>query len=75
MKPLKFLSLELNDAQRALRIVRSGVQEFGIQPDRIGVTHFSAGGHLAATAGTHFDAGDADAMEPLDRVTAPVRTN
>ncbi len=61
---------ELNDAQRAIRIVRSRAQEFGIQPDRIGMMGFSAGGHLAATAGTHFDEGSADAAEPLDRVSS-----
>jgi len=61
---------ELNDAQRAIRIVRSRAQEFGIQPDRIGMMGFSAGGHLAATAGTHFDAGNADAADPLDRMSS-----
>ena len=61
---------ELNDAQRAIRIVRSRAQEFGIQPDRIGMMGFSAGGHLTATAGTHFDAGKPDAAEPLDRVSS-----
>lgn len=61
---------ELNDAQRAIRIVRSRAQEFGIQPDRIGMMGFSAGGHLAATAGTHFDAGSMDAADPLERVSS-----
>jgi len=61
---------ELNDAQRAIRIVRSRAQEFGIQPDRIGMMGFSAGGHLTATAGTHFDAGKPDAADPLDRVSS-----
>jgi acetyl esterase/lipase len=41
----------LNDAQRAIRIVRSRAQEFGIQADRIGMMGFSAGGHLAAMMG------------------------
>ncbi len=59
--------VELNDAQRAIRIVRSRAQEFGIQPDRIGMMGFSAGGHLAATAGTHFDAGKPDAADPIER--------
>ncbi len=61
---------ELNDAQRAIRIVRARAQEFGIQPDRIGMMGFSAGGHLAATAGTHFDAGKADAVDPVERVSS-----
>ena len=59
---------ELNDAQRAIRIVRSRAQEFGMQPDRIGMMGFSAGGHLAATAGTHFDAGRPSAADPIERV-------
>lgn len=44
----------LQDAQRALQFVRSHAQNWGIEPDRIGIMGFSAGGHLAATAGTHF---------------------
>lgn len=48
--------IEIGDAQRALEIVRTRAREFGIQPDRIGIMGFSAGGHLAATAATHFTA-------------------
>jgi acetyl esterase/lipase len=62
--------VELNDAQRAIRIVRSRAQEFGIQPDRIGMMGFSAGGHLTATAGTHFDAGKPDDADPIERVSS-----
>ncbi|HET8546819.1 MAG TPA: alpha/beta hydrolase [Bryobacteraceae bacterium] len=46
----------LNDAQRAIRTVRSRAREFGVAPDRVGIMGFSAGGHLASTAATHFDA-------------------
>jgi len=59
--------IELGDAQRAVRLVRARAPEFGIAPDRIGLMGFSAGGHLAATAGTHFDAGKADATDPIER--------
>lgn len=45
----------LTDAQQAIRLVRSRAAEFGIRPDKIGIMGFSAGGHLAATAGTHFE--------------------
>ena len=45
--------IELGDAQRAIRLVRSRAKEFGIRSDRIGIMGFSAGGHLAATVGTH----------------------
>jgi acetyl esterase/lipase len=62
--------IELGDAQRAIRTVRARAQEFGIQPDRIGMMGFSAGGHLTATAGTHFDAGKADAPDPIERVSS-----
>jgi acetyl esterase/lipase len=44
--------IELGDAQRAMRLVRSRAQEYGVNADRIGLMGFSAGGHLAATAGT-----------------------
>jgi acetyl esterase/lipase len=46
----------LQDAQQAIRIVRHRAKEFGVAPDRIGIWGFSAGGHLASTAATHFDA-------------------
>src|SRR5689334_17458562 len=62
--------VELNDAQRAIRIVRSRAQEFGIQPDRIGMMGFSAGGHLTATAGTHFDAGKTGAADEVERASS-----
>ena len=59
--------IEIGDAQRAIRLVRARAQEFGIAPNRVGVWGFSAGGHLAATAGTHFDSGNAGAADPIDR--------
>ncbi len=62
--------VELGDAQRAIRLVRARAQEFGIAPDRIGMMGFSAGGHLTATAGTHFDNGNAQAIDPLDRASS-----
>jgi acetyl esterase/lipase len=60
--------IELGDAQRALRWVRAHAQQYGYQPDRIGLMGFSAGGHLASTAATHFDSGKSDAADPIDRV-------
>ncbi len=59
----------LQDVQRALRYLRQHAAELGIQPDRIGVMGFSAGGHLASTASTHFDAGDASAADEIDRIS------
>lgn len=60
----------LQDAQRAIRYVRANAKEYGVAADRIGILGFSAGGHLASTAGTHFDAGQAQAADPLDRVSS-----
>lgn len=57
----------INDAQRAIRTVRSRAEVLHIQPDRIGIWGFSAGGHLASTAATHFDSGDPNAADPIDR--------
>ncbi len=57
------------DVQRALRMVRTRAKEFEIEPTRIGVMGFSAGGHLASTAATHFDDGKADAADPFDRTS------
>jgi acetyl esterase/lipase len=62
--------IELGDAQRAIRIVRSRAAEYGLQADRIGIMGFSAGGHLASTAGTHFDAGNATAADAIDRASS-----
>jgi acetyl esterase/lipase len=45
----------LEDAQRALQLLRMKAREWGILPNRIGIMGFSAGGHLASTAGTHFN--------------------
>lgn len=45
----------LNDAQQAIRTVRARARELGVAPNRIGIMGFSAGGHLASTAATHFD--------------------
>ncbi len=57
------------DAQRAIRTVRARAKEWTVDPNRIGIWGFSAGGHLASTAATHFDDGKADADDPIDRVS------
>ena len=59
--------VELGDAQRAMRTVRSDAAKYGITPDRIGMWGFSAGGHLTASAGTMFDAGDAAATDVIEQ--------
>ncbi len=57
------------DAQRAIRVVRSHAAEWKINPRRIGIVGFSAGGHLASTAGTHFDAGNDKSADPVERLS------
>ena len=59
--------IELGDAQRAIRYVRAHAPEFGIDPHRIGVWGFSAGGHLASSAGTHFDNGNKNSSDLIER--------
>jgi acetyl esterase/lipase len=59
----------LQDAQRAMRLVRLYAKDWHIAPNRIGVMGFSAGGHLASTLGTHFDAGNPEADRPIDRMS------
>lgn len=60
----------LADIQRAIRTVRSRAAEWGVQPDRIGVMGFSAGGELAALAATRFDNGTESAPDPIDRISS-----
>jgi acetyl esterase/lipase len=57
------------DGYRSVRWVRSHAQQFNIAPDKIGMWGFSAGGHLVGMVGTHFDAGNAQAADPVDRVS------
>jgi acetyl esterase/lipase len=59
--------IPLGDAQRALRLVRAKAADWRLDPRRVGILGFSAGGHLAASASTIFDAGDPDASDPVQR--------
>ena len=56
-----------HDVNRAIRTVRHHAQAWGVDPKRVGVLGFSAGGHEASTAATHYDAGDPAAADPVDR--------
>src|SRR2546429_3701747 len=60
----------LQDAARAIRTVRAQATEWNIDPKRIGILGFSAGGHVASTIGTHFDSGKPDASDPIERVSS-----
>ncbi|MEA3189358.1 MAG: hypothetical protein QOD99_3188 [Chthoniobacter sp.] len=57
----------LDDAERAIRLVRARAAEWKIDPKRVGIIGSSAGGHLAATLLTHSDAGSPEAKDPIDR--------
>ena len=59
--------VELGDAQRAIRFARAHAAEWDVQQNHIGMLGFSAGGHLAASAGTHYDAGNATAADVIER--------
>ncbi len=59
----------LLDAQRTMRLVRSQADEWNLDASQIGLMGFSAGGHLAATLNTHFDAGNPNAEDPVDRLS------
>src|SRR5204863_4196608 len=54
---------ELDDAQRSIRYVRANATAWGLDAKRVGIIGFSAGGHLASAAATHFDAGDLRAAD------------
>jgi acetyl esterase/lipase len=58
---------ELQDVKRAMRLVRSRAPEWGLDPQRIGVMGFSAGGELAVLASTRYDSGLAGAADPIER--------
>ena len=57
----------LLDAQRAIRLVRAQGRQWSVEPSKIGIMGFSAGGHLASTAATHFDEGDPEAQDEVQR--------
>ncbi|MDB6067221.1 MAG: Alpha/beta hydrolase [Pedosphaera sp.] len=57
----------LQDAARAMRLVRANAKEWKIDTNRIGIIGSSAGGHLASTLLTHFDAGKPDDADPVER--------
>ena len=62
--------VELGDVLRAIRYVRFHAMDWKLDPQRVGVLGFSAGGHLASTAMTHFDNGDPSATDPIDKLAS-----
>ena len=64
------LPVPLLDARRAVQLVRARARDYQINPNRIAIIGFSAGGHLAALAGTQFVAGKPDSNDPIERVSS-----
>jgi acetyl esterase/lipase len=62
--------VELGDAQRAIRLVRAHAVVWGLDPHRLGILGFSAGGHLASTAATHFDTGNPMSRDPVENASS-----
>jgi acetyl esterase/lipase len=58
--------IPLEDAQRAIRMIRFHASKWKVDPNRVGILGFSAGGHLASTAGTHFDNGKKQSEDPIE---------
>jgi acetyl esterase/lipase len=68
-RPAPLYPAPMLDVQRAMRTVRFFATTYGIRPDHIGVCGFSAGGHLASTAATHFDAGARSGGDLIERIS------
>jgi acetyl esterase/lipase len=65
-RPGPLMDAPLLDAQRAIRTVRSRAKDLGVDPHKIGIWGFSAGGHLASTAATHFDNGRLESSDGIE---------
>jgi acetyl esterase/lipase len=68
--PKARLPIPLLDGARAIRFVRANADAFNVDPERIGMMGFSAGGHLAATTAVDATAGEPDARDPIERVSS-----
>jgi acetyl esterase/lipase len=60
----------IGDANRAIRFVRANAASLGVDPTKIGIAGFSAGGHLTSTAVTYFDQGNASSADPVEKVSS-----
>jgi len=62
--------IPLNDAKRAIRLVRYHAVDWNLDPARVGILGFSAGGHLVSSAGTHYDFGNLESEDPIERFSS-----
>jgi acetyl esterase/lipase len=67
--PFGHSEMPLQDAQQAMKMVRFHAEEWSIDPQKVGVAGFSAGGHLASTLSTHYDLGIKDSKNPIERLS------
>lgn len=67
--PFGHSALPLQDAQQAMRLIRYHAVDFGIDPTKIGIAGFSAGGHLASTLSTHYDNGNNESTSPVAKLS------
>lgn len=71
--PRYFVPEMIDDIRRSVRFVRAGAKRFGIDPDHLGITSGSSGGHLALMVATTGDDGNADAKDPIERESSRVQ--
>ncbi len=69
LRPYTSAGDALSDTQRSIRLIRANAKEWGVDPKRIGIMGFSAGGEQAARVALHYDSGKPDAVDPVDRVS------
>jgi acetyl esterase/lipase len=70
----KFIIPEIvQDLERAVRFIRHNARSYGVDPDRLGITGSSSGGHLGLMVATHGDAGNPNAPDPVDRESSAVQ--
>jgi acetyl esterase/lipase len=67
--PYGHSEIPLQDAQQAMRFVRYNAEEWLIDPNKVGIAGFSAGGHLASTLSTHYDTGLKEAKDAMDHIS------
>lgn len=70
LAPKYHYPVQLADGQRAIRFVRSHAEQWKLDPTRVGILGFSAGGHLASSTATHYTDGDPDSKDPVERVSS-----